>query len=57
MFEPLSAHRAMSAHGVDQVGFEERHILHSIRQHGTHGERASEYGLGELANIFETLRF
>ena len=28
----------MSAHGVDQVGFEERHILHSVRQHGTaHG--------------------
>ena len=38
VFEPLSAHRAMSAHGVDQVGFEERHILHAVRQHGTaHG--------------------
>ena len=37
VFEPLSAHRAVSAHGVDQVGFEERHILHAVRQHGTHG--------------------
>ena len=28
----------MSAHGVDQVGFEERHILHAVRQHGAaHG--------------------
>ena len=43
VFEPLSAHRAMSSHGVDQVGFEERHILHSIRQHGTHGERARRW--------------
>lgn len=39
VFEPRSAHRAMSAHGVDQIGFEERHILHAVRQHGSHGER------------------
>lgn len=37
VFEPRSAHRAMSAHGVDQIGFEERHILHAVRQHGSHG--------------------
>merc|ERR1719458_2278338 len=38
VFEPRSAHRAMSAHGVDQIGFEERHILHAVRQHGAaHG--------------------
>jgi len=37
VFEPRSAHRAMSAHGVEQIGFEEHHILTKFRQHGTHG--------------------
>ena len=46
MFEPLSAHRAMSAHGVDQVGFEERHILHAVRQHG-----GTAHGGGNLVAI------
>ena len=46
VFEPLSAHRAMSAHGVDQVGFEERHILHAVRQHG-----GTAHGGGNLVAV------
>ena len=36
----------MSAHGVDQVGFEERHILHAVRQHG-----GTAHGGGNLVAV------